>query len=42
MGSTSLVPVPRNHHTKDANEMIKVGGVPEAWKSNPAKLRQKN
>jgi IS5 family transposase len=38
----TLVPAPVNHNTKEENDVIKAGGVPEAWKKNPAKLRQKD
>ena len=38
----TLVPAPVNHNTKEENDVIKAGGVPEEWKKNPARLRQKD
>ena len=38
----TIVPAPRNHNTKEENEVIKAGGVPEEWNNHPAKLRQKD
>jgi IS5 family transposase len=38
----SIVPVPRNHNTRDENAAIKRGEVPEDWADKPAKLAQKD
>ena len=38
----TLAPVPRNHNTRGENEVVKAGGVPEAWKNHPAKRRQED
>ncbi len=38
----SIVPVPRNHNTRDANAAIKAGEVPEGWADKPAKRSQKD
>jgi IS5 family transposase len=38
----SIVPVPRNHNTRDENATIKKGEVPEDWADKPAKLAQKD
>ena len=38
----SIVPVPRNHNTRDENAAIKNGDVPEDWKDKPAKRSQKD
>lgn len=38
----SIVPVPRNHNTKDENAAIRNGDVPEDWKDKPAKRAQKD
>jgi len=37
----SIVPVPRNHNTRDENAAIKKGEVPEDWADKPAKRVQK-
>ena len=37
----SMVPVPRQHNTKDENKQIKAGEVPGDWADKPAKTRQK-
>ena len=37
----SIVPGPRNHTTRDENEAIKNGAVPEGWAGKPAKRSQK-
>jgi len=37
----SIVPVPRNHNTRDENAAIKKGEVPEDWENKPAKRCQK-
>lgn len=38
----SFVEVPRQRNTKEENELVKRGQTPEAWKDQPAKLRQKD
>ena len=38
----SIVPVPRNHNTRDENAAIKKGEVPEDWADKPAKRMQKD
>lgn len=38
----SIVPVPRNHNTREENAAIKTGEVPEDWKDKPAKRAQKD
>ncbi len=38
----SIVPVPRNHNTRDENKTIKNGEVPEDWADKPAKRSQKD
>ncbi len=38
----SIVPVPRNHNTRDENAAIKKGEVPEDWADKPAKRSQKD
>lgn len=38
----SIVPVPRNHNTRDENATIKKGQTPEDWESKPAKRSQKD
>jgi IS5 family transposase len=38
----SFIEVPRQRNSKEENEMIKGGSVPEEWKSNPHKLSQKD
>ncbi|AGI67960.1 hypothetical protein OAN307_c23440 [Octadecabacter antarcticus 307] len=38
----SIVPVPRNHNTRDKNAAIKKGEVPEGWTDKPAKRVQKD
>ena len=38
----SIVPVPRNHNTRDENKTIKNGEVPEDWGTKPAKRSQKD
>jgi transposase, IS5 family len=37
-----IVNVPRQRNTRDENKQIKDGEIPESWKSNPSKLRQKD
>ena len=38
----SIVPVPRNHNTRDENKAIKSGEVPEDWENKPAMRSQKD
>ena len=38
----SIVPVPRNHNTREENAAIKGGGMPEGWENKPAKRSQKD
>ena len=38
----SIVPVPRNHNTREENATIKSGEVPEDWADKPAKRCQKD
>ena len=38
----TIVPVPRNHNTRDENAAIKRGEVPEDWADKPAKRVQKD
>lgn len=38
----SFVEVPRQRNTRDENELVKDGKVPEAWKNHPSKLAQKD
>jgi transposase, IS5 family len=38
----SFVEVPRQRNTREENAKIKEGQIPEEWKADPAKLRQKD
>jgi transposase, IS5 family len=38
----SIVPVPRNHNTRDENAAIKADEEPEGWENKPAKRSQKD
>ena len=38
----TIVPVPRNHNTREENKTIKSGEVPEDWADKPAKRSQKD
>ena len=38
----SFVEVPKQRNNKDENEQIKAGDIPEEWKEDEAKLRQKD
>ncbi|WP_260472460.1 IS5 family transposase [Chlorobium phaeovibrioides] len=38
----SFVEVPRQRNTREENKLVKNGETPEAWKSKPNKLRQKD
>ncbi len=39
---TSLIAAPKQRNTQEEKKAIKEGRIPEDWKSNPAKLRQKD
>lgn len=38
----TIVDVPRQRQTKDEKKQLENGNIPEEWKENPAKLRQKD
>ena len=38
----SIVPVPRNHNTREENKAIKAGEMPEGWADKPARRSQKD
>lgn len=38
----SIVPVPKNHNTREENKAIKAGEEPEGWADEPAKRSQKD
>jgi transposase, IS5 family len=38
----SLIAAPHQRNTHDENKAIREGGIPEGWKDQPAKLRQKD
>jgi len=38
----SIVPVPRNHNTRDENKAIKAGEEPDGWADKPVKRSQKD
>ena len=38
----TIVPVPRQRNSRDENQTIKVGEIPEDWQAQPHKLRQKD
>ena len=38
----SIVPVPKNHNTREENKAIKAGDEPEGWADKPAKRSQKD
>jgi transposase, IS5 family len=42
MVDATIVPVPKQHNSRDENDDVKVGKTPEAWEKNPAKNRQKD
>jgi IS5 family transposase len=42
MIDATIVPVPKQRNTREANEEVKAGKTPKAWKQNPAKNRQKD
>src|SRR5882724_8042906 len=42
MVDATIVPVPKQRNSRDENDAVKAGKTPEAWKRQPAKLRQKD
>ena len=42
MADATIVETPRQRNSREENDQIKNGEVPEAWKKNPNKLRQKD
>lgn len=38
----SIVPVPKNHNTREENKAIKAGEDPDGWSDKPAKRSQKD
>ena len=42
MVDATIVPVPKQHNSRDENEQVKAGKTPQAWKKKPAKNRQKD
>ena len=42
MVDATIVPVPKQRNSRDENEAVKAGRIPEEWKNKPAKLRQKD
>ena len=38
----TIVPVPKQHNSRDENDDVRAGKTPEAWEKNPAKNRQKD
>jgi transposase len=42
MADATIVETPRQRNSREENEQIKNGEVPEQWKENPNKLRQKD
>ena len=42
MIDASFVEVPRQRNTREENETIKNGEIPEEWKSQPHKIAQKD
>jgi len=42
MTDASFVEVPRQRNTRDENQQLKEGEIPEKWEENPNKLRQKD
>jgi transposase, IS5 family len=38
----TIVPVPTQHNSRDENEAVKAGRIPQKWQNKPAKLRQKD
>ena len=42
MVDATIVPVPKQHNTRDENDSVKAGETPEAWEKKPLKNRQKD
>jgi transposase, IS5 family len=42
MIDATIVPVPKQRNSRDENDTVKAGEMPEAWEKKPAKLRQKD
>ena len=42
MVDATIVPVPRQHNSREENDQIKAGTVPAEWQKQPAKNRQKD
>ena len=41
MVDATIVPVPKQHNSRDENEQVKAGKTPENWKKKPAKTGRK-
>jgi len=42
MVDATIVPVPKQHNTREENEAVKAGQTPEGWEQKPAKNQQKD
>lgn len=42
MADATIVETPRQRNSREENEQIKAGEIPDEWKDNPNKLRQKD
>jgi IS5 family transposase len=42
MIDATIVPVPRQRNSREENDQVKAGTIPEEWKKQPAKNRQKD
>src|SRR5215468_5996884 len=42
MVDATIVPVPTQRNSRDENEAVKAGRIPQEWDNKPAKLRQKD
>jgi IS5 family transposase len=42
MVDATIVPVPKQHNTREENEAVKAGQTPECWEQKPAKNQQKD
>jgi transposase, IS5 family len=42
MVDATIVPVPKQRNSRDENDDVKAGKMPEAWEKNPSKNRQKD
>lgn len=42
MVDATIVPVPRQRNSREENDQVKAGTIPEEWKKQPAKNRQKD